>query len=144
MKKLSNFNERLSELMQFKGIKSEELAKKIGVTGSVVRRWTYNDTDVQLANLIKLADFFNCSIEFLIGRTENMLDIVPKKSPPFNSHLYTVIKQSGKSTYSIRKNTKIKGYHLFKWKNGSDPKLSSLLELSNYLGYTIDYLVGRE
>lgn len=145
MNKLSKFNERLVELMEYKNIKSEQLAKAVGVTGSVVRRWTFNDTDIQLSNLLRLADFFNCSIEFLIGRTDKLLDYTPKETmPDFNTAMRQALEYHGKTTYTLINETKIKGYHLHKWKNGSIPRLSSLIELSDYLGCTIDFLIGRE
>lgn len=144
LKKLSKFNERLSELMEAKPIKSEALAAEIGVTGAVIRRWTYNDTNVQLKNLIKLADYFGCSVDFLTGRSDKVLDFTPKKRPNFYARLIQVLKTNFISTYKIFKNTKIKGYYLQNWKNGADPKLSSLIELVDYLDCTIDYLIGRE
>lgn len=145
MSKLSKFNERLVELMEYKNIKSEQLAKEVGVTGSIVRRWTFNDTDIQLTNLLKVADFFRCSIEFLIGRADKILDFQPKQPVPnFNNAMRKALEYYGKTTYTVINETKIKGHHIHRWKNGSDPRLSSLIELSNYLGCTIDFLVGRE
>ena len=144
MDKLSKLSERLTELMEYKNIKSEQLAGAVGVTGSVVRRWTFNDTDIKLSNLLNLADFFCCSVEFLIGRCDKVLDFTPKTCPPFYSALQSALAQFGVSMYRVGKDTKIKGYHLHKWKTGSDPKLSSLIELSDYLGCTIDFLIGRE
>jgi len=144
MDKLSLFNERLKELMQYKNIKSEKLADAVGVTGSVVRRWTFNDTDLKLSNLLKLADYFNCSIEFLIGRSDKVLDFSPKECPPFYDAAINALNHFDVTVYKVSKETKIKGYHFYIWKKGSEPKLSSLIELSNYLGCTIDFLLGRE
>lgn len=144
MDKLSKFNERLGELMTAKPVKSENLASAIGVTGSVVRRWTYNDTNIQLKNLVKLSDYFNCSVEFLVGRTDRVLDFLPKTRPSFYQRLIEVLKINSVSTYKIFKKTKVKGYYFQNWKKGADPKLSSLIELADYLDCTIDYLIGKE
>ena len=144
MNKISYFSDRLSELMIEHNIKSEVLAEKIGVNGSIVRRWILSDTDIQRSNLIKLAEFFDCSIDFLTGRSDTILDFISHECPPFSDILPSVIKKCGKTSYKIRKETKIKGYHLYKWSKGSDPKLSSLILLADYLNCTIDFLVGRE
>jgi transcriptional regulator with XRE-family HTH domain len=143
MNKLSGFGDSLSELMREKGVKSDKLAAAVGVTGSVVRRWTYNDTNILLSNLVNVADYFLCSVEFLLGRTEIFLDYTPKECPPFYERLRAVMKICEKTTYRVYRDTKIKGSHFSKWRNGTEPKLSSLLELSAYFDCTIDYLIGR-
>lgn len=144
MSKLSLFNERLKELMLYKNIKSEKLAAAVGVTGSVVRRWTFNDTDVKLKNLLSLADFFNCSIDFLVGRSDKVLDFSPKECPPFYDAMLNALDHFDVTMYRVSEETKIKSYHFYIWRKGSKPQLSSLIELANYLGCTIDFLVGRE
>lgn len=144
MENLSNFSERLFDLMQEKGIKSEQLSKEIGISGSIIRRWCKNDPNILLGNMLKVADFFQCSLDFLAGRTEHKLDFMPKSCPPFNKRFRYVLEKCGVSTYELRNNTKIQGLHIHKWDNGSDPKLSSLLEIADYLKITLDYLVGRE
>lgn len=144
MDNLSKFSERLSELMQESEILSEQLSKEIGISGSIIRRWCKNDPNLLLGNMLKVADFFQCSLDFLAGRTETQLDFVPKPCPPFNKRFRYVLEKCDVSTYELRNHTKIKGLHIHKWDNGSDPKLSSLLEIANYLNVTLDYLVGRD
>jgi transcriptional regulator with XRE-family HTH domain len=144
MEILSKFNERLAELMQEHEITSERLAVKIGVTGSVIRRWTYRDTNIKLSNLLRVADYFNCSLEFLLGRTEKVLDYTPKPLPKFGRRFREIIMNRGVSSYRLRNLTKIKGSHIYKWDRGAEPRLSSLLELANFMNITVDYLIGRE
>lgn len=144
MENLSNFSERLLELMQEKEIKSEQLSQEIGISGSVIRRWCKNNPNILLGNMLKVADFFQCSLDFLAGRSENKLDFIPKPCPPYNKQFRFILQKCNISTYELRNNTKIKGLHIHKWDKGSDPKLSSLLEIANYLKITLDQLVGRE
>jgi len=140
----SDFIETLSELMDEQNLTSDALGNAIGVNGSVVRCWKQGKNKLYLSNALKLAEFFSCSLEFLIGRTDERLSFTPKPYPPFHDRLLQVMKEQGKSRYSVVKETAFSNGHFSKWKAGSDPYLESLVNLSNYLNCTLDYLVGRE
>lgn len=62
------FAERLKELRLSKKITQTQLGKALNVGQTTVKGWEkgYNETD--FATLIKLADFFDVSIDFLLGR----------------------------------------------------------------------------
>lgn len=75
--------ERLSERMDELGLSAEQVAKTLNVNQSTVREWKPNKYLIFLDNLIKLADCLECSIDFLTGRTETVLDFIPKECPPF-------------------------------------------------------------
>lgn len=48
----------------------EELADKIGVERRSIYTWQKNGK-IPATILIKMADLFGCSIDYLLGRTEN-------------------------------------------------------------------------
>lgn len=141
---LSLFGERLSDLMMEANIKSDELGVKIGVSGSAIRRWQRGEGVINLTNLISLADYFGCAIEYLIGRSDNLETFAPKKLPPFALRIREVIQEKGLTRYSMNKNTKFKDSYFWKWSKGSIPTLPNLIELADILDCTIDYLIGRE
>lgn len=141
---LTNFSERLKELMFDANIKSDKLGEAIGVTGQAVRKWTSGSRLIFRTQLIKIVEYFNCSIEFLIGRTENKIDFEPYECPVFYERLRAVMEKYGISYYRLVNDTRFRENFIDQWKNGSDPHLETLLELADYFGCTIDYLVGRE
>lgn len=141
---LSGFSERLLELMQENGLNAESLGKELGVAPTVVRRWCLPHKDAYFSNVVRVADYFHCSLDFLCGRSEIILDFTPKPCPPFMEWLPIVIKESGKTTYKIFKDTKIKSSYFTLWRKGREPQLSSLGVLADYLGCTLDRLVGRD
>lgn len=135
--------ERLAELMS-ENIKSSELASAIGVNTSSVNDWKRGKFQIYLSNLIKLADYFDCSLDFLVGRSETFLDYTPKPCPPFYPHFRKILKERGKNRYRMTKETRIKDSYFTKWSKGSNPHVVSLIEVADYLGVTLDYLVGRD
>ncbi len=141
---LKGFSERLIELMQENGLNAEKLSKKLGVAPTIIRRWCLPQKDIYYSNLLQVANYFNCSLDFLCGRSDIVLDFVPKECPPFMEWLPTVIKERGKSTYKIFKDTRIKSSYFAKWRKGREPLLSSLGILADYLDCSLDRLVGRD
>ena len=144
MDNLSKFSERLKELMIERNIKSNELGVAIGVDGSNIRRWLRGVNSVALNQLVKLAIYFNCPVDFLVGRIEYYERFKPKTCPVFIENLYKILEEKGVSTYKLNNDTSIKYGLLTRWRKGTVPHLTSLLELANYLDCSIDYLIGLE
>ena len=49
------------------GISAEELAKILGVSRKTLYNWTENGS-IPSSSLIRMADIFGCSIDYLLGR----------------------------------------------------------------------------
>lgn len=62
------FKNNLKNLRLEKGIGQVELAKSIGVSKGVISLWENGLREPHMTALIKLADFFNITIDFLVGR----------------------------------------------------------------------------
>ena len=141
-----NLHEKITELMEFNFVSSKDLANSLGVSVQIVNRWKNNKSNkkIKLSNIIKLCDFFKCSIEFILGRTENLIDYLPQTCPNFYDRLRKIIKEKGKSIYIIDKETAIKDNYFTYWKKGGEPQINVLAELADYLGCTVDYLIGRD
>lgn len=54
-----------------KGITIKELADAIGVKAYTISDWEKGRSEPNISNLIKLADYFNLSIDFLVGKNIN-------------------------------------------------------------------------
>ena len=62
------FAERPLELRKEKNVSQAALAKAIGVSYSIVCYWETDRSEPTGVNLVKLADFFDCSVDYLLGR----------------------------------------------------------------------------
>lgn len=144
MDELINFGERLTEIMLDKNINIKELSKRIGVNITTVYRWKQGTIKIFLSKLIKLVEYLKCSIEFIIGRSEKIIDFIPQSCPPFYDRLRTIMREKQISRYRIAKDTKIDDNYFTTWKKGADPHILSLIILADYLDITLDYLVGRD
>ena len=66
---------RIKELRNEKGLTQKQLAEKIYSTDKNI--WAYESQVAvpPLDTLIKLADFFNCSLDYLVGRSDDFGNI---------------------------------------------------------------------
>ena len=62
---------RLKELRKKKGISQLRLATELNTTQNTISRYETGEREPGIDELIKIADYFNVSVDFLIGRTEN-------------------------------------------------------------------------
>lgn len=65
------FSERLKELRTSKGLTMEQLAKEIDSTKGTISNYENKNKKPSLDMLIKLADYFDVSIDYLVGRTDD-------------------------------------------------------------------------
>ena len=64
------FKERLKELRKEKGIFQQDIAKLVGTTKMAVSHWEKGHSEPSIAQLIILAEFFDVSVDFLIGKKD--------------------------------------------------------------------------
>ncbi len=142
---VEKFTNSLNDIIVERGYNTTSLSQAMGVDKILVHKWRRNGKDVKLKTLIKLADFFDCSIEYLCGKTDVCLDYTPNREIlPFGVRIKQVLAECHVSAYSLLENTTIKRSQYQHWKDGIEPRLSSLETIAEYLSITIDYLVGRD
>lgn len=62
---------RLKELRKKKGISQLKLAMDLNMNQNSVSRYENGEREADYVTLIKIADYFNVSIDFLLERTDN-------------------------------------------------------------------------
>lgn len=69
-------NIRIKELRTAHGLTQVGFAKKLSVSKQAVSNWENNNIQPSIDMLVKIADFFGVSTDYLLGRTtERTLDI---------------------------------------------------------------------
>ena len=66
-----NFYQRLKELRKTRGITQALLASEIGITLKQIQRYELNQSEPTLSNIISLADYFDVSLDYLCGRSDD-------------------------------------------------------------------------
>ncbi len=61
----------LKKLRESKGLSQMQLAMKLGMNQNTVSRYENGEREADYQTLIMIADFFDVTIDYLIGRTDN-------------------------------------------------------------------------
>lgn len=70
---MSKFPSRLKELREEKELLSKDFAKIMNVEPATITNWEKGNRLPKDDVLIKIADYFDCSLDYLLGRTDDPL-----------------------------------------------------------------------
>lgn len=70
------FIETFNELLAEKGLNRKQFAEKSGIPYTTIIGWTKLNRLPDYSALIKIADFFHCSIDYLVGRQDEFGNIL--------------------------------------------------------------------
>ena len=80
---MEKFNERLRQLREETGVSMNQLAKAIDVSNAAVCKWENGIAEPKVTYLIKLSEFFECTVDYLVGKTDDFGTAKPTEiSPP--------------------------------------------------------------
>ncbi|MBQ7132716.1 MAG: helix-turn-helix transcriptional regulator [Oscillospiraceae bacterium] len=65
------YNQRLKDLREDMDLKQEDIAKIINTSQSYYAQYENGKRSIPFERIIKLADFYNVSIDYIAGRTNN-------------------------------------------------------------------------
>lgn len=65
---MANLSERLKELRKSKNMTQKQMAEALQITLRQYQRYESGNQTTTLENLIKMADFFGVSLDYLVGR----------------------------------------------------------------------------
>ena len=142
---LSNFSENLSELLDDNHLTVEQFAESVDIAYSEVYRYLRKEYAPKLSNIIKIADTYGYSLDFLIGLIPFPENAKFKTTPPFSEQFKKHLAKKGVTRYRMSKETGISINRLDSWYHGEFiPSLEKALKLKKYFDCTLDYLFGRE
>lgn len=139
------FQENLKELRDINGLSVSDLEKKTGVNHTSLSGYLDGKyiPDVDCAN--RIANYFNCSLDYLFGFTENYIPCKYNCEGDIKSRVKAAIDKSGFSRYKIAQLTDTSRNQVWSWYHGKVvPKLISLVALATVLNCSLDYLAGRD
>lgn len=67
---MREFAKRLKELRIEKGVSQVRLAKFINVSQSMITRWESDECEPTASNIAAIANFFEVSADYLLGRED--------------------------------------------------------------------------
>ena len=145
---LDVFAYRLSEFMRDEKMSQRKLSSMINCPCKSLRYWLNGNYYPRHDFLIKLAETFHVSLDYLLG----LIDVDEECSETFNvnyqkhliSKLNNYINRNCITYYKLAKSLGIGQTTLKRWfLNGSMPETMILIRISKLLGERLDDLLGR-
>ncbi|MDE6604583.1 MAG: helix-turn-helix domain-containing protein [Clostridia bacterium] len=141
----SNFVDNLNELMFDHQMTIKSFCEKLDIGKSEAYRFLRKDNLPTFSTIIKIADYFCCSMDYLLGLSPFLSEDKLNYTPPFNIAFKQILEEYNVTRYQINKHTKIANSRLDDWYYGKhSPNLDNVLKLAKYFDCTIDKLLGRE
>ena len=63
------FNEQFKYILKYFGVTKYKLCKTTGIAESAIYYWANGKTQPSLESIVRIAEYLNCPIDFVIGRT---------------------------------------------------------------------------
>ena len=87
-----NLNENIRKLRTAKGINQVEFAKRMGVTKQCVSNWENDNILPSVEMLVKIADFFCVSTDYLLGLSDRKTLVVEGLADEELAYIQGIIK----------------------------------------------------
>ena len=141
---MSNLSENLKDLMEEAEIKAPALAQATGIDSSTILTLLRGDGLPYADTLVKLADYFKCSTDYLLGLTDQLSEEELKQRPPFPEQLTFLLNHFKVTKYRFEKQTGLSEKTVNRWHNGkTQPTVDSLIRLAKYFDCSVDFVLGR-
>ena len=143
MEKLSIFAERLQELLYVADLNAFTLTQKLGCGHNCIYRYLKGENP-SLEILIKIADYFQCSTDFLLGFTEDSGNPPFLSIPPFQERLSYLLNHYGITRYRLQKMTDLSPSLMYYYSKGQkSPTLDVIIRIAKALECSVDFVIGR-
>lgn len=140
-----NFQKRLQELIEDREeTQKSKLSQKIGIDGGALSNALNYGIIPKPRTLIRLADYFNVSIPYLLCETND--EYFHKSANPsnFSERFCSLCKERDISHYRVSQDCHFERSYISRWLNKNQLPSFELLELLyEYFNVSIDYLLGR-
>ena len=137
------FAEIITDYLEEENLFDRDFTKLTGIGDNLVRKWIETKHLPSSENLIKIATYLNCSVDYLFGRS-----IIKKFSASLSSDTFAfrfsmLLKSRNITPYRLSKKIDVSASVMEGWKNGKGQSTSSLLLVADYFKVSMDYLLLR-
>lgn len=141
--KMKEFKDSLNELLTLNNMRPIDLSRKLKIDHTIIGDWLNHNAVPKLDKLIKVANFFDCSLDYLLQRSDIKEYSKSSVSVSFFERLNILISERKICPAKVMDDCKISRNQFYYWKHGRIPVISTIESLADYFGCSVDYLVGR-
>lgn len=140
----NEFQARITDLVAESEHKRSDLPKLIGIDYSSLSNALNYGIIPTPRILIRIADFFNVSITYLLGTSEDETFFKAKEPTAFKDRFLSLCKEKGVTFYRVSQDCFFDKSYISRWIHKDYfPSLELLEILSDYFDVSLDYILGR-
>ena len=134
---MTKINEGIKRYRKENHLSQEKLAQILGYKKNAISQWETGKREPNLDCILKMAFYFNVSIDNLINNKQNT-------EGKMINNLRNIRVKNNKTQSDIAKLTGFNQTYVSKWENGErEPDIATLIKLANYFNVSVDELVGN-
>ncbi|MCM1545948.1 MAG: helix-turn-helix domain-containing protein [Clostridiales bacterium] len=139
------FSETLKELLDERGLNNKQFSKLVGISEACISLYIKNNNVPSVSHLIKIAEYFQCSTDFLLGREQFKENLSFNVCPSFGEQVCFLEKYMNFTPKDFYSRERISKSSYFDWKyNKRKPTLDSVIALAEICERRVDFILGRE
>lgn len=139
------FSETLKDLLDEKNFTNKQFSKLVGISEACLSLYIKNYYPPSVKHLVIIAEYFNCSTDFLLGREPYNDNLSFKPCPPFSERICALETFMGFKPKDFYTCPDIAKSSYFSWKKGErQPALDNVLALAEICKRRVDFILGRE
>lgn len=140
-----HFGKRLNSLIFEKGLEGvAQFARQAGICRSEAYALLTRKTPPAFSRVIMLADFFSCSVDYLLGLVPFDGSAVSSGSRPFGEGLKAVIEQKYSTRYLFCQQLQFSESMVAAWYSGKSlPSSENVIRIAEFLKCSVDSILGR-
>ena len=145
------FPSRLKEARNLTGFTQKEVAKEINISNVSISQYENGSREPDINTLSKFADFYGCSVDWLIGRGDypgfepvyKWDGVISSRTTQFPAKMKSARQKTGLSQAKIAKQIGVPRSNITKYELGQlEPNIETLAKLSAYYKVSSDWLLG--
>ena len=144
MTNYSVFKDIIDDYITIEDITLNQFSERIDISSSSLYDWINLGRLPSINFIVKVADFFNLSVDYLLGLREDAHFLTSKTTATFIERINILRSKNGISKYKLAIKVNIGNSAVSKWDSGKYPKIETLIAIANCFSCSIDYLIGRE
>lgn len=138
------FKQRFSELIADLDCKKSKIPKLLNIDYNIFIKITEFGIVPKPVILVRIADYFNISVEYLLGRTDNSYFEKSEAGETFLTRYQKLKAENNLTDYAVARKLHVATSYTTNWKNKNYiPSIANLTVLSEIFKVSIDYLLGR-
>lgn len=139
----TTFQKRINELVAETDLKKVDLAKAGNFDYRSLSNALVYGIIPTTTTLIRMADYFNVSMDYLLGRTDKN-DYTESSTITFQERFEKLCEEKGVTHYKVSQECFFDKSNISRWlSKGYLPTLEILDMITKYFNVSIDYILGR-